>query len=181
MVIHAGLRPEQVVLELTERSIVRPESVIRQAQLLREYGFALALDDTGSGNAGLNVLSHLKVDFVKIDRSVVHHACSDQAARAVLAGIFALAHEMGAYVIAEGIETVQILELVREMSIALAPIEAGSGRGVQGYLTGKPNSVMPGEVEAGRFLAALLAPRVGPGRHAVSLRQAPAETASLGW
>jgi diguanylate cyclase (GGDEF)-like protein len=140
----AGLSPRQVVLELTERSIVRPDAVVRQAHRLREYGFALALDDTGAGNAGLGVLSQLHVDYVKVDRGVVSHAITDQAARAVLAGIFALASEMGAYVIAEGIETVELLELVRDMSETLADAASRGGRGVQGYLLGAPSVTLDG-------------------------------------
>jgi diguanylate cyclase (GGDEF)-like protein len=184
MVAQAGLRPDQVVLELTERSIIRPDTVVQEAQLLREYGFALALDDTGAGNAGLNVLSHLKVDFVKIDRSVVNHACSDQAARAVLAGIFALAHEMGAYVISEGIETVESLELVREMSLALAAGEAGAGRGVQGYLMGKPDAAVATEDEALQYLPPILATRVARAtqtRAGLRLVVGGSESAALGW
>jgi EAL domain-containing protein (putative c-di-GMP-specific phosphodiesterase class I) len=141
-VVSAGFDPEQVVLELTERSIVRPDTMVRQAHMLRTFGFKLALDDTGAGNAGLGVLSQLQVDYVKVDRAVVNHAGSDQAARAVLAGIFALAREMGAYVIAEGIETVDMLELVRDMSDALFTGSRG-GRGVQGFLLGAPSNSLP--------------------------------------
>jgi diguanylate cyclase (GGDEF)-like protein len=181
MVVEAGLRPDRVVLELTERSIVRTDTVVDQAQQLREYGFALALDDTGAGNAGLNVLSHLKVDFVKIDRSVVNHAGSDQAARAVLSGIFALAHEMGAYVIAEGIETVEMLDVVREMSAALAAADEGSGRGVQGYLMGEPNAAMAPEEDTSRFLPGLLAARVVPATAVRRRTRVAGETSALGW
>jgi len=139
----AGLSPQQIVLEITERSIIRLDTVVSVAQRLREYGFRLALDDTGAGNAGLGVLSQLQVDFIKVDRGVVQQAVTDQSARAVLAGIVAVAHEMGAYIIAEGIETVEMLHLVREMTGAGGGDESSRRHGVQGYLLGMPNSSMP--------------------------------------
>jgi diguanylate cyclase (GGDEF)-like protein len=177
----AGLTPRQVVLELTERSIVRPDAVVRQAHRLREYGFAFALDDTGAGNAGLGVLSQLQVDYVKVDRSVVSHAITDQGARAVLAGIFALAHEMGAYVIAEGIETVEMLELVRDMSEMLSGSRSRGGRGVQGYLLGAPSMTL-GLTNAGQPLPLMAALRLGR-RHGsrASMAAEGFETLAAGW
>ena len=142
-VLAAGLSPQQIVLEITERSIIRLDTVVPMAQRLREYGFRLALDDTGAGNAGLGVLSQLQVDFIKVDGSVVIHAATDQSARAVLAGIVAVAHEMGAYLIAEAIETVEMLHLVREMTGVNAGNKTGQGHGVQGHLLGMPNASMP--------------------------------------
>ncbi len=129
----AGLIPDDVVLEITERSIVRPEVVVREAKRLRSLGFGLALDDIGSGNAGLEVLSHLPVDFAKIDRSVVVKALSDRSARGVLSGITAIARETAAYVIAEGIETVEMFDFVQQMG----------AHGVQGYLLGRPSESLP--------------------------------------
>jgi diguanylate cyclase (GGDEF)-like protein len=177
-VLEAGLQPKQVVLELTERSIVRPDAVVRQAQLLREYGFALALDDTGAGNAGLGVLSQLKVDFVKVDRSVVNHAATDTSARAVLAGIFALAHEMGAYVIAEGIETAEMLETVRDMSRGLSGSGA-SGRGAQGYLLGVPSTTLTGMGDEDDSVQLLARARLG--RAVASAIPHAGEPMVVGW
>jgi len=140
-VVAAGLAPDRVVLEITERSIARLTVVVREAKRLHGLGFKLALDDTGAGNAGLRMLSQLPVDFVKIDRGVVLAALQDKAARGVLAGIVAIARETGSYVIAEGIEDQAMLDLVR------APWglpEVGRGiQGVQGYLVGRPSETIP--------------------------------------
>jgi len=125
----AGIEPDRVVIELTERSIERPLTVIREANRLRAAGFRLALDDVGSGNAGLALLGSLSVDFLKIDRAVVEAAASGRAGRAVYAGILAIARENGSYVIAEGIEDDAMLRFVG----------ATRGvRGVQGYHLGRP-------------------------------------------
>lgn len=125
----AGLYPDDVVLEITERSMVQPEVVVREAKRLRDLGFGLALDDIGSGNSGLEVLSKLPVDYAKIDRAVVVKSLSDRSARGVLSGIMAIARETAAYVIAEGIETVEMFDFVQQMGV----------HGAQGYLLGRPS------------------------------------------
>jgi diguanylate cyclase (GGDEF)-like protein len=141
-VVAAGLAPDRVVLELTERSMARLDVVVQEATRLRALGFKLALDDAGAGNAGLEVLSQLPVDYLKIDRSVVANALVNRPARAVLAGIIAIARETNAYVIAEGIETTALLDLVRQFGEQGSA--AGRGvQGVQGYLLGRPDVRLP--------------------------------------
>ena len=110
----AGYEPEQVVLEITERTDARKEVLVPEAARLRALGFKLALDDVGAGNAGLEMLRALPVDFIKIDRAVVANAVEDRGARAVMLGIMAFARESGSFVIAEGIETEAMLELARD-------------------------------------------------------------------
>jgi diguanylate cyclase (GGDEF)-like protein len=136
----AGFEPHRVVLEITERTDARKEVLIPEAARLRALGFLLALDDVGAGNAGLEMLRALPVDFIKIDRAVVASAVEDRSARAVLLAIMAFARESGSFVIAEGIETEAMLELARD------PNPGGEGRaigaqGAQGYLLGRPAPV----------------------------------------
>jgi diguanylate cyclase (GGDEF)-like protein len=133
----AGYEPEQVVLEITERTDARKEVLVPEAARLRALGFKLALDDVGAGNAGLEMLRALPVDFIKIDRAVVASAIDDRGARAVMLAIMAFARESGSFVIAEGIETEAMLELARD------PNPSGEARtigaqGAQGYLLGRP-------------------------------------------
>ncbi|MDQ2906766.1 MAG: bifunctional diguanylate cyclase/phosphodiesterase [Chloroflexota bacterium] len=132
-VLSAGLTPDRVVIEITERSVVRLEVVIREARSLRALGFRLALDDTGAGNAGLEMLSQLAVDFVKIDRAIVVKALTDATARTIFTSITDIARQMNSYVIAEGIEDVEMLDLVEQVG----------AHAVQGYLLGRPNQVLP--------------------------------------
>lgn len=131
----AGFSPDRVVLEITERSLARLPVVIREAKRLRALGFALALDDAGSGNSGLEMLSQLAVEFVKIDREVIVRAQSDVGGRAVLAGIIAIAQEMDAQIIAEGIEDSAMLDLVRN-----ATRKSTIPCAVQGYYLGRPSA-----------------------------------------
>ena len=110
----AGLRPEQIVLELTEHATTRLRHVVREITRLRGLGFRIALDDVGAGNAGLELLCSVAVDFVKIDRSVIAKAGTDPSALGVLEAVIAYASRTGATVIAEGIENEAQLALVRE-------------------------------------------------------------------
>jgi len=136
-VAQAGITADRVVLEVTERSIARPTAVIREAKRLQALGFKLALDDVGAGNAGLEMLSRLPVDFMKIDGALVSKAVADRPSRSVLAGIIAIACENDTYVIAEGIEDPATLALVQ------SSVTHGSGargiHGAQGYLLGRPS------------------------------------------
>jgi diguanylate cyclase (GGDEF)-like protein len=155
----AGLGPERVVLEVTERSEARLPAVMAEAARLRGLGFGLALDDVGSGNAGLEMLRELAVDYVKIDRSVVQAAPSDRGARAVLLAIVTFAREVGASVIAEGIETQDLLAFVAADARMDEDAEARV-RGAQGYLLGRPGAAI--DAAAGHAaLAALQAPAAG--------------------
>lgn len=135
---NAGCTPERVVLELTERKIGNVNALARRMEELRSRGFRLALDDTGAGYAGLDVLSKMSFDFVKLDRSLIVRAMQDERARGVLSGVLAIAEETGSMVIAEGIETPAMFDFVREFHSRFlrAPISA-----MQGYLFGMPQGI----------------------------------------
>ena len=150
----AGLTPQRVVLEITERSVARLDVVVREATRLRALGFRLALDDAGSGNAGLEMLSKLVVDYVKIDREVIVRALAGTGGRGVLAGIIAIAHEMRAQIVAEGIEDSAMLELVRRAT-SLSPMDCA----VQGYYLGRPQANFVDVSEAAVVLPRLAGPR----------------------
>jgi len=148
----AGIAFERVVLEITERYSGPLDTVIAGARHLQRFGFKLALDDTGAGNAGLEFLSRLTVDYIKIDGGIIAKAPHDSAARGVIGAIVTLARSSGAYVIAEGIEDAAMLDFVRDVD--------GTGHdslgsiGVQGYYLGRPAmiGVDGGVVERGERL-----------------------------
>lgn len=142
LVTEAGFTPSQVVVEITEKSVGQLDRLIKAATELRRFGFRLALDDTGAGNSGLELLSKLPVDYVKIDRMIVLNALSDVGSRGVLAGIIAIARAIGAYVIAEGIETEEMLEMVCSSDTSEAARQRGVN-GVQGYLLRRPSEYFP--------------------------------------
>jgi diguanylate cyclase (GGDEF)-like protein len=143
-VLAAGLTPQRIVIEITERSVAQLEVVIRASRELQRAGFRLALDDTGAGNAGLEMLSQVPVDFVKIDRAIIVKALTNRSARGVVAGIIAIARETDAYVIAEGIEDIEMLDLV--CGLAFDPTERRFGvQGVQGFLFQRPSERIPAQ------------------------------------
>jgi diguanylate cyclase (GGDEF)-like protein len=154
LVVRAGLSPKRVVVEITERAVAKLDTVIAMARELRRHGFRLALDDTGAGNSGLELLSKMPVDFVKIDRMIIVNAVSHAGARGVLAGIIAIAHAIGAYVIAEGIEDEQMLRLVCSAELGVAAGRTAVN-GVQGYLLQRPSEIIPGNNELGSVRALL--------------------------
>jgi len=137
----AGLEPQRVVLEITERSTtIRLDRVVNDLIRLKTLGFKLALDDVGAGSAGLEMLRKLTADFVKIDREVIVESAAGGAARAVLLAVISFAAEVGAYVIAEGIETEAMLEHVRHPPRRPGTLRVAGVQGAQGYLLGRPST-----------------------------------------
>jgi diguanylate cyclase (GGDEF)-like protein len=144
----AGLSPGHVVVEVTERFGGRSAPVIKTLQRLRQQGFRLAVDDVGTGNAGLEMLSKLEAEFVKLDRSVVAAAATEPGARAVLLAMATFARQTGAFVIAEGIEdqeTLQFLRSIDQRDVSSETIIQGG----QGFGLGRPSSELSWEVLAG--------------------------------
>jgi diguanylate cyclase (GGDEF)-like protein len=137
----AGLQPRQIAIELTERRITDARELVRHVSELSDLGFLIALDDTGAGSAGLEILSKFTFDFVKIDRSVIMEAMHHKRARGVLAAIIAIAREGGSFVIGEGVETLEQLAFLRDLRGVTAQFVGISG--VQGYLLGRPRSGKP--------------------------------------
>ena len=144
----AGLAPDRVVVEVTERIGARTAPVIKSLDGLRERGFKLALDDVGTGNAGLEMLRKIGAEYVKLDQSIVAAAATEPNARAVLMAMATFARQTGAFVIAEGIEDEETLEFLR----GVEALDASPGtiiQGGQGFELGYPSPQMPpGELEA---------------------------------
>jgi diguanylate cyclase (GGDEF)-like protein len=128
-----GVPPEQLVVELTEREAVEDLESLRSAvATLRRQGVRIALDDIGAGNAGLRLLSEVDFDIMKIDLSLVRAGATHEPSEAVLRALGSFARQRGHQIVAEGIETPDLLEAVLELNY-----DAG-----QGYLFGRPASTM---------------------------------------
>jgi diguanylate cyclase (GGDEF)-like protein len=142
-VTDAGLEPGRVVVEVTERFGGRIASVLKSLRRLRAQGFQLALDDVGTGNAGLEMLREVGAEFVKLDRSIVVAAPEEANARAVLMAMATFARQTGAYVIAEGIEDSALLDYVRTIEQRIPHHMATMIQGGQGYGLGRPSPDVP--------------------------------------
>jgi diguanylate cyclase (GGDEF)-like protein len=135
----AGLSPQAVVVEVTERFGGRTEWVIKRLQRLRQQGFKIAVDDVGTGNSGLEILHKIRAEFVKLDRSIVVGAMTEPGARAVLMAMATFARETGAFVIAEGIEDEDILEFLRGVNQDHQLASDTIIQGGQGFGLGRPS------------------------------------------
>jgi diguanylate cyclase (GGDEF)-like protein len=146
-VARAGLRPRDVVIELTERFGGRTASVVKRLKALREQGFKIAVDDVGTGNSGLEILRSVQAEFVKLDRSIVATAATEPAARAVLMAMATFARQTGAFVIAEGIEDEEMLGFLRRVN-ERDPSSSAIIQGGQGYGLGRPSPELSPESPA---------------------------------
>lgn len=138
----AGLSPDRIVVEVTERIGARITPVVKSLSRLRELGFKLAIDDVGAGNAGLEMLRRIGAEYVKLDQSIVAAAATEPNARAVLLAMATFAHQTGAFVIAEGIEDEETLEFLR--GVEPPNVQPGTIiQGGQGFKLGYPSPQMP--------------------------------------
>jgi len=140
----AGFGSDRVVLEITERSTVSVPIIEAAVARLRAAGFRIALDDVGAGNAGLEMLRRVPVEYVKIDRGVLLSALQDTMGRAAVMAIVAFASQAGALVVAEGIEDESMMELVRWIAEGGDDVNESMIYAVQGYLLGYPSADIAG-------------------------------------
>lgn len=127
--VDSGLPAESLSVELTESTLLHDRDLAAETLLaLRSRGIHVWLDDFGTGFSGLNHLRQLRVSGVKIDRSFIADILTDPDDLALSSAIIAMAHSVGMRVIAEGVETVEQLDLLRERGCDL----------VQGFLLARP-------------------------------------------
>ncbi|MGY2079320.1 putative bifunctional diguanylate cyclase/phosphodiesterase [Modestobacter sp. SYSU DS0657] len=111
-----GLAPDRLGIEVTESSLADSSRLTCTLAEVRALGVAIAIDDFGTGYSSLARLASFPADVIKIDRSFVADLGSPRG-HAVLAGIVTLAHAIGAHVIAEGVETLPQLTVLRELDV----------------------------------------------------------------
>ena len=124
-----GLAPDLLHLELTESSLLDGESdAIATLEALHGLGVKLWLDDFGTGFSGLNHLRRVPVSGVKIDRSFVADLMTDRHDVALTSAIIAMARSLDITVVAEGVESAALAELLRQLECPFG----------QGYWFGEP-------------------------------------------
>lgn len=122
------------MVEITEAHYVATAELKSIASWLRERGARLAIDDVGTGYAGLERLMALRPDLIKLDRSLSCQLPVDAVTRVMVESLVRFAARSGAAVCAEGIETSELLEVVAELDIAYG----------QGYLFGEARPAWTG-------------------------------------
>jgi diguanylate cyclase (GGDEF)-like protein len=135
-----AISPECLLLELTESVVMEDYSaVLRQMNLLQEFGIRIAMDDFGTGYSSLSYLHKLPINMLKIDRSFIERLGEVDGTRPIVEAVISMGEHLGLEIVAEGVET-------REQQLILQ--EAGCHR-YQGFLFSRP---LPLE-EAGILLA----------------------------
>ena len=128
-VANAGLQSSQIVIEVTESSILKREATPMEVLArLRLKGFDLSIDDFGTGYSNIEQLRYFPFSELKIDQSFVSEMETDAFALESVRASIELGKKLGLRLVAEGVETKSVYDLV-------------AGRGVdqvQGYLFGKP-------------------------------------------
>lgn len=123
--VPAGL----IGIEITESSLVDdPEGARQMLSRLRDLGCRIYIDDFGTGYSCLSYLVNLPVHALKIDRSFVNGMSGNRGAYQVVASVISMAQGLGLYVVAEGVETAQDADILRELGCDMG----------QGYLFSKP-------------------------------------------
>jgi EAL domain-containing protein (putative c-di-GMP-specific phosphodiesterase class I) len=150
-----GVDPRCLILELTESVMLEDTAGLRQQlQEFQALGIRIAVDDFGTGAAGLGHLRDVPFDIVKIDKSYIDGLGESAEAHSLITGVIELAHGMRATIVAEGIETPQQAALLREMRCDYG----------QGFYLGRP--MEPVQIEtwfaagrAGSAAASIAQPR----------------------
>lgn len=124
-----GENPERLTLEVTESSIMEdPRRTIEILRRLKAMKFRLSIDDFGTGYSSLAYLSKLPVSEMKIDKSFVMNMKQNKDDRTIVKATIDLGHNLGLCVVAEGVETADVLHLLKEDGCDIA----------QGYFISPP-------------------------------------------
>jgi len=128
----ADVDPSRIVLELTEHDAVLDYGALEEAlEPCRSRGVRIAVDDVGAGFSSFSHVLELTPEFVKIDQSITRHIDVDDARRRLAHAIAELAGQMGATVIAEGVESQGELDTVGAVGITA----------VQGFYLSRPRPI----------------------------------------
>ena len=116
-------------IEMTERTVMNSASeTVSKLVKLKQLGFKLSIDDFGTGYSSLSYLVRFPLDVLKIDRSFIQHICSLDDKQAVVDAIIQMSHRLKMKVVAEGVESAQQVELLKQMGCDF----------IQGYYYSKP-------------------------------------------
>lgn len=129
------LSPSDVVFEISEQESIHNFEVFKEFRdSYRELGFQFALDDTGSGYAGLQTLLEIEPEFIKVDRAFVSGIDHDASRQDMVKALLMMAEKTGARVVGEGLDRIEELEMLGELGIHFG----------QGWLFGHPTPLRSG-------------------------------------
>ena len=127
---HEVKYPERVVIEITERTAIKDYPKFRERlRAFREAGFRFAVDDAGSGYAGLGSIANLEPNYIKLDISLINGIDTNFIKQNLVETMVKFANDHGAMVIAEGVERAEEFKAVKELGVHL----------VQGFFLHRPS------------------------------------------
>jgi EAL domain-containing protein (putative c-di-GMP-specific phosphodiesterase class I) len=127
----AGWPTHRIIVEVTEHSLVHDyDTLCWQIDALRATGVRLAIDDAGAGYSGLQHIIKLQPDIIKLDMSLTSNIHLDVVRKSLGAALVRFAQEIGACIVAEGVELKEELKELQSLGVPLA----------QGYLLGRPEN-----------------------------------------
>jgi diguanylate cyclase (GGDEF)-like protein len=142
-----GIDPSHLILEITETvAMAGAETTIEILTRLKALGVLLAIDDFGTGFSSLAYLKRFPVDLLKIDKSFVDGVALGGHDNAIVKAVITLGHALGLRVIAEGVETLEQLDELRELGSELgqgfyfaAPLSVDLKKGMPNLLSERPH------------------------------------------
>lgn len=140
-----GLAPQYLEIEITETAFMKDQSVVsKKIEILQSMGIKTAIDDFGTGYASLSYLKNLKTNTLKIDSSFIEGIPLESVSSEIVSSIIRLAKRLNIRTVAEGVETLDQLRILKEIHVDE----------IQGYLYSKPVSTEEFEklLRQGRFL-----------------------------
>ena len=138
---HEVKYPERVVIEITERTAIKDYPKFRERlRAFREAGFRFAVDDAGSGYAGLGSIANLEPNFIKLDISLINGIDTNFIKQNLVETMVKFANDHGAMVIAEGVERAEEFKAVKELGVHL----------VQGFFLHRPSRAPAAALAAAR-------------------------------
>ncbi|MDF1683315.1 MAG: bifunctional diguanylate cyclase/phosphodiesterase [Legionellaceae bacterium] len=131
IIIASGLKSEEIEFEITETSIMQDGMAVDGfLRDLKHAGYGLSIDDFGTGYSSLERLKKLPVELLKIDKSFIDDLSENSEDYFIVKTIISLAHSLNLLVLAEGVETQEQLNILKQLNCDI----------VQGYLFSKPLS-----------------------------------------
>lgn len=126
--METGFPLQNIIFEFTENEEISVSHILHILRTYRAMGFKTAIDDFGSGYAGLGLLSKFQPDIVKLDMDLIRDIDSSPAKRAIVGNTIRMLQDLGIDPVCEGIETAAERDVLRDFGVTL----------MQGYLFASP-------------------------------------------